>query len=366
MKKLNAKCYIFLFVLIFILPSLVFGVFNDKIPFVNYEQRELAQKPDLTVAAIAEYPSDFENYYNDNLPFRTQLIETNTYLNYRIFRKSPVDQVIIGKDGWLFYDSAVKNDGDTMADYYGKNFYSEANLKQLAAHLVSVRDKLAKKGKEFVIFITQNKVSVYGQEFLPDSYERGSGKTRADQVVEYLKHNTDLRVVYSKDAIIPAKEKYPQYDFYYKYDTHWNSLGAYMGASLLLNELGINTPDISTLSVEKQVAKSCDLANMMGMTAILGSGENYVVKGLPISDEEVTVTQTEFISKRNIKGKKLFLIRDSYTTALAPYLYPHFSQCYMPHISAYSPEMIEKQNPDIVVYETVERYIDGLFNFNVE
>jgi hypothetical protein len=38
----------------------------------------------------------------------------------------------------------------------------------------------------------------------------------------------------------------------------------------------------------------------------------------------------------------------------------------MPHISAYSPEMIAKENPDIVVYETVERYIDQLFIFNVE
>lgn len=366
MKKFNVKCYIVLFVLVFILPTLVFHGFNDIIPTVNYEQRELAQKPDLTVGNIVDYPAKYESYYNDNLPFRTQLIEMNTYIDYSLFEKSPVKQVIIGKDGWLFYDSAVKKDGDNMADYYEQNLLPEEKLRELAAHLVSVRDKLAAKGKEFVLFIAQNKVSVYGDEFLPDSLKRGSGRTRADQVVEYLRSKTDLRVVYSKDAIIPAKEKYPQYDFYYKYDTHWNSLGAYMGATLLLEELGIATPDISSLSVEKKPAQAGDLANMMGMTSFLDDGENYVLNGLPTALTEITVTDTEFISKRANEGKKLFLIRDSYTTALAPYLYPHFGECYMPHISAYSPEMIEKENPDVVVYETVERYIDRLFIFNVE
>ena len=43
-------------------------------------------------------------------------------------------------------------------------------------------------------------------------------------------------------------------------------------------------------------------------------------------------------------------------TAMEPVIAAQFKESYMPHMDLYyQPEMIEKEAPDIVVFETVER-----------
>ena len=60
-----------------------------------------------------------------------------------------------------------------------------------------------------------------------------SEKDNTDQIVEYLKTNTDIRVVYPYEELMRFKEKYPDEPLYYHLDTHWNELGAYIGAKAL-------------------------------------------------------------------------------------------------------------------------------------
>ena len=62
-------------------------------------------------------------------------------------------------------------------------------------------------------------------------------------------------------------------------------------------------------------------------------------------------------------GKTLLVVRDSFAVFMMPYFNNHFSECYYVHMSAYNPGMIEEYDPDYVVYETVERYIEGAKNF---
>lgn len=246
-KKLTAA-YIIAFVLFFIAPTIIYNLFGVYLDQINYEQRNTAEKPVFSLETIGEYPKAYEEYFNDNLAFRTQMIEANSLIDFYLFRQSPVNKVIIGKDGWLFYNPNGK-DGDPIADYRGSNLFSQEQLLQMANNLLEARDSLRAQGKDFVVYIGPNKESVYGDDYFPSDYALDASYTRADQVVEYLSENTDLVIVYPKEDLQQTIENNPDLTFYYKTDTHWNALGAYIGASKLLGEINADIPDFSDLEI---------------------------------------------------------------------------------------------------------------------
>ena len=57
------------------------------------------------------------------------------------------------------------------------------------------------------------------------------GTTAADILTDYIKANTDVKVINVKDGLIPAKEAG---QLYLKTDTHWNQLGSYNAYSYIL------------------------------------------------------------------------------------------------------------------------------------
>lgn len=64
--------------------------------------------------------------------------------------------------------------------------------------------------------------------------------------------------------------------------------------------------------------------------------------------------------------RSLFMIRDSFGEGMFPYLSSQFNESSFVHVSNYSPEMISKYDPDIVVLEMVERYTDYSKFFTVQ
>ena len=65
--KACAVCAVFLVILI--LPSLLFPFIKSNIDTTNYENRVLAERPELDPLEIEKFPALYESYYNDHLPF---------------------------------------------------------------------------------------------------------------------------------------------------------------------------------------------------------------------------------------------------------------------------------------------------------
>ncbi len=64
--------------------------------------------------------------------------------------------------------------------------------------------------------------------------------------------------------------------------------------------------------------------------------------------------------------RKLFMLRDSFADAMDDFLAAQFHESYMVHYSSYSHELADREQPDIFVYETVERRIGELLTFRIE
>ena len=69
----------------------------------NNENREMADKPILTTNNYENFSKEYEQYFNDNLPFRNQMIQFHNSIDYFLFGQPSNKNVAIGSDGWLFY-----------------------------------------------------------------------------------------------------------------------------------------------------------------------------------------------------------------------------------------------------------------------
>ncbi|MBQ9252023.1 MAG: hypothetical protein IJ188_05255 [Clostridia bacterium] len=367
-KKIGRILLLAAFLLIICFLWGIWGLAKNYVDTENHENRPLAQRPALSLADYAAFPAKFSDYFNDHLPFRNQLITLHTGIDYFCFHRSANTRVIAGKGRWLFYDAPV--DGDAIACYQGTNLYSPEELQALAENCLRQRDFLQAQGKEFLILIAPNKERVYS-EYMPEQYGPPAIEYRALQVYQYLREHTDLRVVYPYGEIMTARQKLPQ-NLYYRTDTHWNALGAYIAARALGKELGIDLPEITSeeISISQKGPWAGDLAQMLNLGRLLqGYDEEYILTGYEDHQMETlrwTETEDDAFRATGADARKLFVLRDSFAKAMAPYLASQFSESYFIHKDIFSAEDLAAQDPDIVVYETVERYLDGLRTFSLQ
>ncbi|MCR4999140.1 MAG: hypothetical protein K6A05_04785 [Lachnospiraceae bacterium] len=344
---------------------LVFQRFTDT---TNYENRELAAAPSLSLESYTTFASDFTDYFNDRIPFRNALIRLNNSIDYFVANQSSNPNVIKGEDGWLFYTDP--DQGDSLGAYQGMNLYTEDELAIIAANCVAQKDFLAAQGKEFVLFIAPNKMRVYS-EYMPLMYGESADLYPALQVYEYLKSNTDVRVVYPNEALIDAKSMVSE-NLYFHTDTHWNQIGAYVGARELLTELGVDIPAVndSALSIMPLSDYYGDLANMLGLGHELqGSDYVYHVEGYDLHNCEI-LTQNPFgRSAYHSSGgdpRSCYMICDSYGPYMSEYIGSQFSDTVVQYANSFDYADLSSGNPDIVVYEVVERFVERLATFSIE
>ena len=330
-----------------------------------YENRKMHAMPQLTsVREYLAFPGEFEEFLNDRIPFRNNLVTMNRAIDYYAFGSVRHDRVTDGKDGWLFYSD--RNDGDPIACYQGTNLLMDVHLEQIAKNCIKQRDYLAEQGIEFVIFVAPNKERVYWDK-MSDKYGLPAETYRALQIVSYLKENTDLRVVYPYEELMAAKEALGE-EIYYKTDTHWNYIGGYVGSCALLRELGIEMPEVTSgqIRISYEGERTGDLASNLGLGALLKSAE-YAVEGYDTHQAE---SQGEFkdvyyYRAKDADPRKLYVVRDSFFVSMLPYISSQFNESYARFHTSYKYKDFAAQHPDIFVYETVERYIENLSRFSV-
>lgn len=314
--------------------------------------------------ASGDYTRGIEAYYNDRIPYKNQLTSLNASLkNLSGIGQTLVDYytygvVIVGQDDWLFHNGAVNE--STLPDYMCTNLYSKAELERLAAGYQKLSDQYKADGTEFVLFIPTNKEQVY-PEYMPKSITKGQGQSRTDQLVDYLKQNTDVRVVYAKQTEIDQKSE--DYKLWYKYDTHWNNLGAFVGEQALRQELQGESDLLSEHKIEDvNVAAPNDLA------VVAGLGEQLQELTQPVVTDYKPDITSEMIAGENDQEalymaftsnaedkRKFVMMRDSYAFNMIGPLTKDFADVTLFANNQMAKDFMEKNHTDIFVLEIVER-----------
>ena len=369
LKLINIKnkfgVILILFLCFLIMPNIIYKIFYDSFDHANYENRTLASKPILVLTNINEYPKKYEEYFNDYLPFRNELVKLKNLNDIRIFKNIVLDRVLLGKAKWLF----IKYNNLTEK-YIGIEEYNftEKELEKAKNNLIHFRDELKKKNIDFIFMVCPDKPFIYFK-YMPDYIKRKSIKSGTDIFVEYIKNNTDIKVVYPKSELLKYKDKY---QLYYKYDTHWNNLGAYIGYSELMKSLNIHVDNIDNVNIKSLSANERfnfdiyhynDLANLLGLSKIKYYNNdkayiisNYIIKNYEtnyyISSENFSFNSKSYKSKNNI-----MIIIDSFGLNMIDYIATGFKQSEFIHIDSFKNENITEYKPDIVVFESAEKYL---------
>ncbi len=260
--------------------------------------------------------------------------------------------VIEGKDGWLFYTG-----DNTIGNYHGTDLYSLSELESIEQKLGVFRDALEERGCEFVILIAPNREQVYYRN-MPAYYGEPASFTRAQQVTDYLR-SKGFRVVYPVEELKEAVEEYPEYDFYYRTDSHWNELGAYVGAKALMAELGIEMSPVEDLVIEPIPHESQDISNIL-MERLMDIG--YNVYGYTDHEIESFDDLSAFVhhtTNSEQDERKVLLVGDSFALSLYPYIGQEFNDVTACNDKTLDiPDLLYAVEPDIYVYEVVERFLD--------
>lgn len=362
MTKKRAISWIVIFLVMIASPSVTFFFVEELLDTTNYEKREAVSKPVLSMENYRDFPKKYEEWFDDNIPYRNQLVRFNNSIDYFLFQATG-DRVALGNDGWLFY--CDEGDGNPLKQSLGFRKYTKGQLKKITKNLLEVEHVLKNQGIEFVLFIAPNKETVYREKI--KWYQIEDVETGVDQLVRYLRDHTDLRVIYPKKEILDAKKDYPNLNLYYKLDTHWNDVGGYVGASCLAEELGVKMPELSELSIASTSISGGDLSDMLNI-AIKNGDLRYTISGV---SENVTKCDkwdmdTEFIFRTpGSDPRRLFVCRDSYSRALAPQIASQFENSIFVHRNSFQSQQIFDYDADVFVLELVERYSDILSAFKI-
>ena len=369
MKKSTAFIYNAALIILIMCPVILFLLFGKYIHSENNENRALKEMPAFSVFDISSYPSEFEAFFEDNLPFKNSLVLVNSYINYKVFKTSNSPNVIVGRDGWLFYKGAQNFGENPVADYQGSNLYTDAELEIIAENMQAAKEALESRGIKFALLLIPNKERVY-DKYMPASYGEAAQNNRMEQVADYLVRNTDIRVVNITEELKEYAESPGNGRIYYKYDTHWNHTGAYIAAQIMGRELGFELPDISSLTENLVDAPSMDLAVQLSMQSVLNEGKIAVYEGFTYRNIKSTTNEavTEF-NFRDISadagGEKLLILGDSFSGTLGRYMSAGYEETYAIFNNNYTAKILDEYKPDVVVFETVERFIDKMLSFDI-
>lgn len=355
MSKLK-KVFVFCFIFSLCIPNFLLFIGID---FNLDENRKLKEKPQFCIDNLYDYPEEYISYYEDNMPFKSLLVKCNSYLNYKLFHVSTEKAVIFGQDGWLFYDSKYKESTDSLGDYINPVDLSIQELEDYKSTFLKMQETCAREGAEFFLVVAPNKMTIYGDEYLPAYYSKNEEGTRTDFLLEYLRNNTDLNIVYPKEALLGLRD---QIQLYYKLDTHWNALGGYIGYSELYQSVfGEESEKIGEIDCISKEVYNGDLSKLLNINVL--SDTEYSLNYKPeISVHVVSEDNNIYSYSSNENGHKLLMFRDSFAISMIDYIQRNFEQTHLIWSSVFDENLIMGERPDIVVYEIAERSIPYIAN----
>ena len=354
-----------------IYAPLIMTDFSTQTVWSSTEKRRLAERPalDLRPGTLVTFPSRFEAYFNDHFGYRNLFIRRYNRIMKKYFAKSPVPNVLIGKNNWLFYTFS-----NLIDDFVGADPFTQSELETWRSNLEHKRDWLAKHGIRYLFVVAPNKQTIY-PEYLPDYLQKDRGQSRLQQLSAYLKTHSDVSILDLSTALNEEKQRHR---VYYLTDTHWNDRGAYTAYLAIMDRVVQWFPEASVrqnkiIETENIPGPGGDLAGMLDMADTMRE-ENPVLKvqqttcspeiSKAVADFMKTpadlIRSKPFMTKCDTSKLRAVVFRDSFFNAVVPFIAEDFNRIdyvWKPYDHAIMKELIEQQKPQIVIEEMVERFL---------
>jgi alginate O-acetyltransferase complex protein AlgJ len=338
------------------------GTYFKWDPAASSENRAMAKFPGMpkNFQQVKMFSDLFMGFYRDHFGFRNTLIRGLALGRFHGgFGMDVSTNIIIGKDGWLFYPSSI-HDG----------FLAERNLDPFSpAELDEWQQLLEKRNKfftshgyPFIVVIPPDKQSIY-TEMMPEQFSRVGPKTRLDQLIERLREtHSPVRLIDVRPVLLEAKK---QHRIYFKTDTHWNDYGAFAAYPVILDAIQSVLPGRKLVPqpmsdfLPRSERKSGDLARYMDLYYEYNEDWPELVRRVPFP--RISIVETPYLMVvthgPDPKAPSLFMSHDSFTISLGQFLGPNFSTATWQWTNTLDGGLVLKAKPDVVVDEFLERLL---------
>lgn len=363
-KGLNIIFLIIFFALI-IMPSL----FRNRFPQVKskYENRYLAEFP-IIVTENNEFNFDyfkqFDDWANDNLWLRNDIIHTFSQFMYDIFSViQKGSSFIVGQNKEIYFigESALDN-------YLGVEYVDEKQEEEGKKFLTKLNRIASMSNASFYYIPVPDKESVMPETFAK-SINKVNDNNEIDRFIEKIEKETDVKIYNPKELLIRQKDKY---DVYSRTGdvTHWSERGAYntyvdFMKYLRKNEL-YNYRILSEKDFDIKIIDSNP--DLYGGIYDVDKLESFYLKEInykKVSDEFTNKENEDnprmrgrYYNKKLDGKKNILIVGDSYISSFWLYYLPEsFNNTIFLHFGSIAllPEAVIKYHPDIIIYENASR-----------
>jgi hypothetical protein len=333
-----------------------------------FEKRAMAPWPSVELATT--FPPAFERAFADRFGGRDALIRLHHASLLEFFGVSALTTVMPGRDGWYYW---LGEDGLSLDRHYrGVAAFPQADVDATVAEFIRRRDWLAARGIAYLVAIVPEKFTIY-PEFLPAWVTRSPAPTPYDRVAAAMAADGHVAFLDLRPALREAKARDR---VYFKTDSHWNYNGAMVGYEAIMRDVQRllppgRVPAIVPPQRPPYVAGvdfySGDLIGMLGLpgrireddVAPLGKilADTASRCGRRIDDGKSPGFEIYICDRPGLPRAVVY--RDSMAISLIPMLAENFSRVVFVSSRKIDPALIEREKPDIVIEEMVERSLNA-------
>lgn len=345
--KKNLKIsYIVLFLMALVIP----GVWTFVGKQENIGNEETVDFSDVNYLNISD---KVDSYMSSGFGFRNKLVQMNNQVYLNVFGESGEPSVIVGKDDWLFYESALH-------DYTGEDKLSDIEIDKIARVLEIAERAVEAQGAKFVFACAPNKMEIYG-DYMPyycyESMEKGNYENLYAALNAEGINAVDLKVVLKAEA-----EKSEEI-IYHKLDSHWNNLGAAYAYEAIMKNAGLEYIDFTNGRYSIKSDFDGDLYAMLFPNGnkkdeqiyFERESEYYYVSKYRGPEDLLIETMVD-----DAKGS-LLMYRDSFGNVLHTFMAESFGYSVFSRALPY--DLTNANEYSLVVLEIVERNIGNLLEY---
>ena len=323
----------------------------------EHEGRPLCPWPwDSSPSHLSQWPAQLEGAYADRMGLRDVWIAARNTVRYEVCGVSPDAKVYFGTDEWLHLPDS------SYAEFVGRSPLPTEHWTRLADDFALRSQALAQKGVRYLVAIAPDKETVY-PETVPWPWNAGR-----DALLERCTQELALRGV-AQVELLPAlmackQDDTTHADLYWRWGTHWTSLGAWTAANALLSAWAQSHPAVQPLPREALHMVPAGRTRVDWWASRL-----YLEHTHPAPTHEWTPrvpsanSSSYGLAERVVRASthtnaqlpRVLVVHDSFGPALQPFLAEGARELRMLWDTALFETEVDRFKPDIVVQVYAER-----------
>ncbi|MBW3620823.1 MAG: hypothetical protein KY461_11300 [Actinobacteria bacterium] len=345
------------FLVLIAVPSIAYAV--GVRPPDGENRTPTAAPPAGAVAALEEEAlGQLTDHLEDALPGRHLAVRADAWLDLTLFGTSPSDEVLVGRDHWLFLRATVE-----------ARCRPDAVVEAMGAELERAADLVARTGRRLHTLIAPDKATMHPERLPDDPAAVGCGQVFGEQIRRLLEPAPPPGYLPFWSRLEELRDRRGE-PLYFAADTHWRSDASAVMVETIVDALDGSLFDDAVPRRGEQESFTGDLTLLTGLprTEVASplvldrpgvAWDLTPADGLPAVPDGVRPVDVSLLTATGaaVFPDRVTMLHDSFAYQAPPQLAPFFAELVMVRKHGPTVPWVGRlvASSQVVVFEVVER-----------